>query len=192
MKLRMPVLIVLLSLLAKLNAQVVQLPSEAKSVKYCDYSLENSGFWFSVEGAASTSLILNHQNAQRAELTIGGGYRFNEYLRIGLGLGGNFYFNGNKRMRGEENATTIPVFLNLRGSMISQTVREVVPFWSVNVGTYAGDGVFLSPTIGMRIGEKRNSFLIGICYTLGKMNTSLDNIYPNTVSFLGLKLGYEY
>lgn len=173
-------------------AQVVHLPQEAKPLKYRDYSLEESGFWFAIEGTAASSIILNHRNIQRAILSFTGGYRINESFRIGAGLGGNCYFLGNKEVRGDENRFTMPIYLDLRGSITSQEVRTIAPYWSFDIGANLGDGFFVSPTIGFRFGEKRNSFLLGFNYTIGKMNTTFNDIYPSTTHYLGLKLGYEF
>ena len=184
--------LLLFSLTPKSFAQVVHLPQEAKTQKFRDYSLEESGFWFAIEGTAASSIILNHRNVQRAILSFTGGYRINEFFRIGAGLGGNCYFLGNKDVRGDENMFTMPVYLDLRGSITSQEVRTIAPYWSFDIGANLGDGFFVSPTIGFRFGEKRNSFLLGFSYTIGKMNTTFDDIYPSTTHSLGLKLGYEF
>ncbi len=129
---------------------------------------------------------------QRSFLTFTVGYRLNEFLRGGVGLGVNCYFNGNEKVRGTVNKWTMPVFLNLRGNIVSQDARGVVPYWSLDGGALLGDGYFISPTIGIRIGQHRNSFLIGLNYAIGDIDTSKGEIYSNPVNFLGLKLGYEF
>lgn len=186
------VLLLLSFMIPKSYSQDVRLPQEAKPLKFRDYTLQENGFWFAIEGTAASSIILNHRNVQRAILSFTGGYRINESFRIGAGLGGNCYFLGNKEVRGDENMLTMPVYLDLRGSITSQEVRTIAPYWSFDIGANLGDGFFVSPTIGFRFGEIRNSFLLGFSYTIGKMNTTFDNIYPSTTHYLGLKLGYEF
>ena len=175
-----------------LFAQSVLLPQEAKNPSFRDYSLEQSGFWCSVEGTVASSFIFDRRNLQRAIIAFTCGYRFNEYLRVGVGMGGNCYFNGNKKVRGDYNMFTMPVFLDFRGNILSQEVRELVPYWSLDVGANFGEGFFVSPTIGMRIGQRRNSFLLGLNYTLGEMKTPFRDLYPSNIHYIGLRLGYEF
>ena len=173
-------------------AQNVRLPEKPKPQRFKDFSVEQSGVWYAAEISAASSIILNHDNVQRSFLTFTVGYRLNEFLRGGVGLGVNCYFNGNEKVRGTVNKWTMPVFLNLRGNIVSQDARGVVPYWSLDGGALLGDGYFISPTIGIRIGQHRNSFLIGLNYAIGDIDTSKGEIYSNPVNFLGLKLGYEF
>ena len=183
---------VLFTLIPNLYAQVVRLPQEAKQQKYHEYSLDDRGFWLAVEGSAASSVIMNHHNFQRATVSVACGYRLSEFLRFGVGLGGHCYINGNKSVRGNNNMFTMPVFFDMRGNIVSQDVREIVPYWSVDVGANLGDGFFVSPTLGMRIGEPRKAFLIGLSYTIGEIDTTIPHVFPSYIHQLGLKIGYEF
>lgn len=183
-------LFIALAMMPNLLAQVVHLPNEARDTNYREFSLENSGFWCAIEGTASSSIVFNHKNAQRAMGCFVCGYRLNEYLRLGLGVGINNYFNGNSSLRGDKVAFTGPIYVDIRGQFVSQYTREIVPYWSLDLGTNIGDGFYLSPTIGMRIGQRRSAFLLGLNYSVGEIKSL--PIYPSTISFVGLKLGYEF
>ncbi len=183
-------LLLALAMIPNLSAQTIRLPQEAKGTNYHEYSLDNSGFWCAIEGTVSSSVVTDHKNAQRGMASYVCGFRFNEYLRIGLGVGANYYFNGNENVRGNESAFTVPVYFDVRGQMLSQYTREIVPYWSLDIGANFGDGFFVSPTIGMRIGQRRSAFLLGINYAVGEIKALPK--YPSTIHFVGLKLGYEF
>lgn len=175
-----------------IHAQVVRLPQEPNSQEFLDYSLKDNGFWCAVEGTVNSSIIMHHRNLQRAALSFVGGYRINEFIRFGAGLGADCYFNGNSKVRSEKSMFTLPVFFDIRGNMTSQLIREIVPYWSLDIGANVGDGFFFSPTIGMRIGEQRRALLLGLSYMVGKLRTTAPVIYPEYVNYLGFKIGYEF
>lgn len=176
----------------QLCAQEIRLPEEPKPLKYKDFSIENSGVWYAVEIAAASSVVLNHKNTRRSMLTFTIGYRLNEFIRAGVGLGVNCYFNGNADVRGDVNKYTMPVYFNLRGNFLSQDVRSIVPYWSLDGGANLGDGYFVSSTFGIRIGQNRSSFLFGLNYAVGDIDTHYAEVYKNPIHFLGFKLGYEF
>ncbi len=184
-------LIATLALTQLLCAQV-RLPNEPKQPSYHDYSLDDSGSWCAIEATGSSTIILDKRNAQRVSFAFSGGYRFNEYFRLGCGIGGACYVNGNNVLRKDKNEFTMPIFIDLRGNILSQQIREVVPYWSVDIGSYLGDGFFFSPTLGMRIGQFRNALLLGLNYNIGEVKRN-KHIYPSGAThFLGLKIGYEF
>ena len=117
------------------------------------------------------------------------GYRFNQYLKVGAGLGVLYYPNS-KNVRDTKNHLAMPLFVNARGNILSDDIRRTVPYWSVNVGTSLPDGFFLTPSVGLRIGEKRNAFLVSVGYTLRHLKAYSEN----TTDYSGalLKLGYEF
>ena len=84
----------------------------------------------------------------------------------------------------------MPLFVNVRGNIVSASERDGVPFWSLNVGGITSEGFFASPTIGYSFGGLRNNFLIGLSYTVSsfKDKKKEDVVY----SYFGLKLGYEF
>ncbi len=179
------------SMAVEAQVREIRLPEKPKRAQHHDYSQDDAGFWCAVEASGGSSVITGHKNIQYADLTFTAGYRMNEYLRFGAGLGVRDYVAGNDAVRGGKEPLTLPVFVNARGSIITQYDRGIVPYWSVNVGAFVGDGVFFSPTIGMRIGQIRNSFLIGLNYTFGNIDV-VKPIYSEGVNFFGLKIGYEF
>ena len=168
----------------------VRLPEKPKRPKYVEPSRIENGFWFALESGASSSLVFNHKNAQRATGSFVGGYMFSEFIKLGVGIGANYYFNNNDAMRKSNIECSMPIYIDARGSILSQEYYTCVGYWSVDIGGAIRDGFFFSPTIGLRIGQKRNSFIMGFNYTLQEIDAH--HHYPNPVSFFGMKLGYEF
>lgn len=173
------------------------LPSEKNTNSYKDYSFYDKGFWCAVELQGGYSCNIDSYNVALSELDIVGGYRFNEYFRAGLGLGVRYYFN-NEKVRYSDIKWAFPIFANVRGNIISGESRTVVPYYSVDLGGTIRDGFMFRPTIGLRIGESRSAFLVGLSYmgqTLKSYKAGKDNtIVPDYeyTSFVTLKLGYEF
>nr|WP_297938347.1 hypothetical protein [uncultured Lachnoclostridium sp.] len=167
----------------------VKMPNKPQQSNYRDYSSENKGFWYSVEAEGGSSIIEHSRNLQYAAVTFTGGYRLSEYLRLGAGFGGKMYVN-NSEVRNVNTKYGIPIFANVRGNFISAYDRDGVPFWSVNVGGITQEGFYFSPSVGYSFGGLRNNFQIGLAYTYTRFK---DNSEVNrNISYLGLKLGYEF
>lgn len=167
----------------------VRLPEHPKRTNYKDYNMEETGFWCAFETEGGSSIMVHNPNMQYVNLSFTGGYRINEFLRFGAGIGGRMYVH-NAEIRGTDNKFGIPIYANARGNIISAYSRDGVPFWSMNIGGITYEGFFASPTIGYSFGGLRNNLLIGITYTI----TSFKN-YKNVnqgYSYWGLKLGYEF
>ena len=162
---------------------------QPKETNYRDYTSQEQGFWYAVEAEGGSSIMEHKTNMQYVNLTFTGGYRINEYLRVGAGFGGRMYVN-NASVRNSNSKFGIPIFANIRGNIISAKDRDGVPFWSVNVGGITNDGAFFSPTIGYSFGGLRNNFQVGVSYTLSNLkdNTGVRQNY----SYFRLKLGYEF
>ncbi len=162
---------------------------QPKETNYRDYTSQEQGFWYAVEAEGGSSIMEHKTNMQYVNLTFTGGYRINEYLRVGAGFGGRMYVN-NASVRKSNSKFGVPIFANVRGNFISAKDRDGVPFWSVNVGGITNDGAFFSPTIGYSFGGLRNNFQVGVSYTLSNLkdNTGVRQNY----SYFGLKLGYEF
>jgi hypothetical protein len=82
------------------------------------------------------------------------------------------------------------LYADFRGNIISQQDRSLVPYWSFDIGAEIRNGFFFSPTIGVRIGEGRSSFLVGLNYRYGSVKTWKDD--NDMRSMFALKLGYEF
>lgn len=168
----------------------IKLPERPKNrTNYTDYSVKVTGYWTAVELNGGSTTMFNRKNIQPIEIRWINGYRFNEFLKAGIGVGGKYFIN-NDKVRSSSIPWTFPVFLDLRGNIISQQDRGAVPYWSLDAGAEIRGGFYFSPTLGYRIGEPRNSFLIGITYSLSTQDTwKKDNENIHSVS---LKLGYEF
>lgn len=167
----------------------VKLPEKPKASRFSDLNRRDTGFWVSadVEGGAST--MVNRTNMQFAGLAVSGGYRFSEYIRVGVGFGGRYYVH-NADYRKSHSDFGMPIFVNARGNFMSAYDRQNVPFWSVNLGGIVNDGVYFSPTVGYSFGGTRNTFQIGVTYNLIEFKNYMDK--SKTYSYMGLKLGYEF
>ncbi len=167
----------------------VKMPEKPKHKAYRDYRQQDKGFWCSVEGNVGSHVMLKQRNMQYVGVAWTLGYRFSEFVRTGIGIGGKYYFN-NISCRDTNVRWTFPLFANLRGNFISQRDRSLVPFWSVNVGAALRDGFFLSPSLGLRFGEERNAWLLGIGYNFQCIDAA-EGIRDEAHS-LYLSCGYEF
>ena len=168
---------------------------------------KDNGFWFSAEaiGGYSANVSDDMINTPFAEIDLYVGYRINEFVRVGLGMGPRYYFmpkDGKEILRRRESNWSMPIMLNLRGNFIPQDYRTVVPYYSLDIGGAVTDGFMLRPTIGIRCGERRSAFLLGISYMLQNMRGWGIKYDENGVgyrakvdhatSFFALRLGYEF
>lgn len=169
------------------------IPTEYEPGRYVDYTEFTQGFWCSVELQGAYSCHIENNNGGLTELDIVGGYRFNEYFRLGFGLGARYYFN-NEKIRHSDIEWSFPIFLNARGNIIPAEHRSIVPYYSVDLGGTIRDGVMFRPTIGVRFGEPRSAFLVGITYLGQSLKAPIEvgKYERDYTSFVGLKLGYEF
>lgn len=158
---------------------------------------KDNGFWWSAELSAAYSCRILHSNFGFAELDATAGYRFNEFARLGFGIGARCYFDNNK-VRYNKDSWGFPIYVNVRGNLISTAQRDFVPYYSVDMGGTVRDGFLMRPTIGVRIGQNRSAMLVGLSY-VGQHLKSFD--YNNAgqlikkgrfVSFISLRVGYEF
>jgi hypothetical protein len=176
--------------------QKVKMPSEKTNNSYKEYSSYETGFWFATEFQGGYSCNLNRANIAMLELDLVGGYRFNEYLKTGLGVAARYYLN-NDKLRYSNIEWAFPIYLNIRGNIISSENRDIVPYYSFDIGGTIRDGYMFRPTIGARFGEPRSAFLLGLSY-MGQTLKSykMDNNVPSPqnkyCSFVTIKIGYEF
>ena len=166
----------------------VNLPEKPNKPAYKDMTTENKGFWCAFETEAGSSIMEFKPNMQFIGLTATGGYRINEYLRLGIGFGGRIYVH-NAEIRNTRSKFSMPIYANARGNLISAYDRDGVPFWSINIGGITKEGLYMNPSIGYSFGGLRNNFHVGLSYTLSKFKDSTK--LNQTYSYLGLKIGYE-
>ncbi|MBQ6208265.1 MAG: hypothetical protein IJK42_00630 [Prevotella sp.] len=150
---------------------------------------KDNGYWCAVEFGGGSTVMDNMKNIAVAGGSFTNGYRFNQYLKVGLGVGVLYYPN-NKNVRASDNHFSVPVYFNARGNILSDDIRRTVPFWSANIGTSVSDGFFFTPAFGLRIGEMRSAFLISIAYTYRRLDAQPDKVKDYHGALL--KLGYEF
>lgn len=184
------VIMVMLAIWSGSYAQNREIRMPEEPVK--SYNMANAprGYWCAIELGGGSTLMEAKKNVAMVGLSYTGGYRFNEFFKAGVGLGALYYPNSSN-IRSDKRHLAMPLFINLRGSMFADESRVVVPYWSVNVGTTFPDGMFFTPTVGLRIGEKRNALLVGISYTVRHIKT-YPEITTGNYSGAFLKLGYEF
>lgn len=159
-----------------------------------DYTENQTGFWMAAEASAAYSCRLFNSNFGYTELDVVLGYRFNEYIRVGVGFGGRCYFDNNK-VRTSASEWAFPLFANFRGNFMPTQYRSVVPYYSLDIGGTARDGFLIRPTVGLRVGRERSAFLVGLGYVGQDLTTYSRDSFRDTrkfVSFITLKLGYEF
>lgn len=168
--------------------EIATAPTISKSHGFRDYNYYDRGFWASAE-VEGGYLLSRQNNGGMAELHFVGGYRFCEHLKVGAGFGARYYIN-NKVMRAKDYSWSFPVFANVRGNIIPELNRTVVPFYSAELGAAINDGIYFRPSIGIRIGEPRGAFVLAISYTAQQMKTEPE--HKQTASFIGIKAGWEF
>lgn len=158
-------------------------------------------FWWGADLYGFYSCYSSSNNKPMTELSVTLGYRLNEYVKVGVGVGARYYFDADKndiinRQRKEDLINlSIPIYVNLRGHLSSSRERSVIPYYSLSFGASINEGVMVRPTIGLRIGDyDRSAFLIGINYmgqTL-KLPSNHINKKKSFTTFIGLNIGYEF
>lgn len=173
--------------------EIKRIPNRGFDPEQNQYITFDKGFWGAAEVSGGYSAHLHGHNLGLTELDVMAGYRFNQFLRIGLGIGARYYFDKHHIRRGDTK-WGMPLFGDIRGSFMSSTYRKVVPYWDVAIGASIRDGFFFRPTLGLKIGEPRQAFLIGVSY-MGQELATLNNLGQKThdyTSIFCLKLGFEY
>lgn len=173
---------------AQAQDRYIRMPEEPDQ-KGINIAEADKGYWCAVDVSGGYTLMDTHDNIGMVSAAFTNGYRFNQYIKLGAGLGLMYYPKGDDVRRRSSNFA-LPVFLNARGNILSDQTRHAVPYWSYNIGMTFPDGFFMTPTVGMRIGEKRSAFLIGISYTLRQLKSKPNR--PDFYSGAFVKLGYEY
>lgn len=171
----------------------VKMPTESNlGTKNTDYQSLNTGFFMAGEASAAWSLNSGKDNLGYTELDVTGGYRFNEFLRVGIGLGARYYIDNNN-VRTVAHDWGMPLYLNARGNFIPTNYRNAVPFWSVDFGTTFPDGVMFRPSVGVRVGSERSAFVASIGYVGQNLRKfTINDGKHSFYSFINLKLGYEF
>lgn len=157
--------------------------------RYIDFPSLDTGLWFAAQLTPAFGFSQS-SSGPLFQLDLVAGYRFNEFLKLGLGLSprfnpidsAGFPFSG---VGG--SPVSLPIYLDVRGNMISQESRMVVPYWNVDAGYSLMDGIYLSPTVGVRVGPMRNNFIVGLTYIFQNVAS-----WNESYSAVGLRLGFEF
>ena len=173
----------------KITAEEPVLPPVSKNTGLNDYATNDTGFWMRTTLQGAYTVFLSSRCTPLTEFDIAGGYRFNQYLKAGIGFGARYYFN-NDDLRCSSIDWSFPIYATVTGNIIDDTYRNVVPYYTFDMGGAIRDGFMWRPSIGIRIGQPRSAFLLALTYTGQslKYKTGSDKY----VSSVGITLGYEF
>lgn len=188
------------SMLAPARSQTrdVKIPMESNlGITQTDYSQMKTGFF--CVGQVATAYTFNPSPYSIGFTDLEGiaGYRFGDYLRAGVGIGVRYYYHADDA-RNVSHKFGMPLFLDLRGNFIPNDYRNVVPFWSIDLGATFPDGVMFRPSIGMRVGEPRSAFIVSLGYIGQNLRTYTDVMQDRDrrshkfTSGISLTIGYEF
>lgn len=190
------------------NGEQLNMIPKAPKSQFVDHSESVKGFWAAADLLGGVSV--DHDSAIKStfpvELQITFGYRFSEFLQVGVGAGFRHYIDNkmarcyhNDKKEWENYGWSFPIYGQARGLFYSGQSRTVVPFWQMTVGHSINDGFMLSPGLGLRFGSReRHHFNLGIGYTA--QWTRLYNDDPTAGSchkfgalhILQLRVGYQF
>ncbi len=166
-----------------------RVPRQVSEVTTDDYSTYTQGFWCAVELYGGYTCSLSKSNISFTEVSYIAGYRVNQFAKVGLGLGARYYLKRNAAYT-ESIRWAMPLFAHVRGNLINEEYRTIVPYYSLDFGGAFRDGFMWRPSIGIKIGEDRSAFTVAVSY-LGQSTKRFDN-EQKYVSGIVLRLGYEF
>lgn len=179
-------------------------PKMKKQRRYVSFEdRPNRLYFFAVElsGGGTVESRVNPQTFP-IELSVVNGFHFSQFFRLGIGVGARYYIqgrvNGNRDYnpaRSMASPWAAPLFIDLRGNIISHDGRNLVPYWSLDAGYTFGDkNFFFTPTLGLSIGGMRNNVLVGVYYMGQFIKNPLNNPLNKTqlLDGLGLKVGFQF
>lgn len=173
--------------------EIKRIPGVGYDPNQQDYTSFNRGVWVAAEFLGGTSCHLKGHNMGVTEFDATVGYRFSQYLKVGVGIGARYYINQGS-LRRSDIRWGMPIFATVRGNLMPGQYRHVVPYWGCEVGASVRDGFMFRPTLGMRIGEVRNALTLGLSYMGQDVATYNDKGEKagKYTSFVCLRLGYEF
>ena len=186
--------------------QLEKFPKVPQS-RYKEFSERQKGFWAAIDLMAGANVEHKYSisGSVPIDLQFTFGYRFSEFLQVGLGAGFRYYANNdqarsyhNSQGQYEDYGWAFPVYAQARGLFYSGQSRSVVPFWQMSVGHTFNDGFLLSPALGLRFGSaERHHFNLGLHYTAQWTWHRTDLIGGPAREFgplhiLQLRLGYQF
>lgn len=179
----------------QIGSAEVKTPEEPKGAKFVNYSDLDKGWWCAAEAVAGVSWYKSRRMGICA-LTFINGYRFSEFLKIGVGIGARFNLNNDhnyllfRKEHKIQAPMSVPLFINARGNIISQKPRMCVPFWNADIGYAIFDNFFFDAGIGFKVGTKRNNFVMSANFMGQVVHYDPGNTcFGNSILF---KIGYEF
>lgn len=142
----------------------VVVPETPKRAPYIDYDTQKKGWWCAVEIMGGGTVDVNYDpHFYNIGLSFINGYRFNQFIRIGIGLAFRYYIpainkdyqvydkipglyepkNANFEVEDTREGSqykyhgapwAIPLFIDIRGNLISNDTRMCVPYWAFDIG----------------------------------------------------------
>ncbi len=154
-----------------------------------ELSHQKSGYWCTAEFSAGSTAMMNQHNSPYIGASFSNGYRLNEYLKLGVGIGCNWWVL-NSHIRESDISLTLPLYACARGNFLPDILTSSAPYWDIKVGSAVGDGFFFSPSIGMRFGESRSAFTVSVGYAYRDVKRISD--HKSIMHCAELHLGYEF
>ena len=77
----------------------IKMPEVPKQHKFTEFSLKEKGYWWSADISIGPSLTFHEKNLLTTGVNFVNGYRFNDYLKIGLGVGAQYHAVQNDAIR---------------------------------------------------------------------------------------------
>lgn len=189
MKKHLLIIMAILGLAATASAQV-RLPEKPKRASgHTDYQVEESGYWIGafLDGYFASN---GRSMAGAAQFNIVNGYRFSEFLKVGIGVAPRYYFKANADFCGQNGQPfSVPIYADVRGNINAQYDAMFAFCWSADLGYTINEGVYASPFIGIRVGDIRHDFTVGFSYAFQGHKVA-DEDRP--IHLVGLRIGYEF
>lgn len=173
--------------------QIKRIPTVGSDPNQEQFTTYETGVWFAAEALGGYSCHLEGHNMGMAEVDFTVGYRFNQYLKVGIGAGARYYTD-QSYLRRSSVKWGMPIYATVRGNLMPGLYRRTVPYWGLEAGASVRDGGFFRPTIGVRVGEPRQAFTLGLSYmgqNIATYNSQGEKAGKYT-SFVCLRLGYEF
>ncbi len=188
MKKQILIIAALLSVAVTTFAQIT-LPEQPKRAKHIDYSLRESGYWIAVQLSPAFATTGKEQ-ALALQCDIIDGYRFSEFLKVGIGISPRLYTNTSPSFCGKNGRPfSLPIYADVRGNFTPQADAMFAICWSADIGYAINEGFYASPFIGIRTGGIRHNFIAGLSYSFQSHSVNDSN---NPIHLVGLRIGYEF
>lgn len=169
------------------------LPEKPTRAKFIDYSVKNTGWWIAAQLSGALATTSNNSKAGAYQVDIINGYRFSEFLKVGIGFSPRIYSSSVEFPRSDGKMIfgvySLPIYADVRGNIISQEDRMFSFYWSADMGYTVNEGLFFSPGVGLRLGGIRHDMLLGLFYSLQEHRAEA---YKGVLHMFGVRIGYEF